>query len=60
MARPNTRDAQVKLRLFTSQGNIFPGGNLVPYFAAPPTSLSGTPLTSEKIVASVKQRSTLS
>ena len=35
MARLNTRDAQGKLRLFTSQGNIFPGGNLVPYFAAP-------------------------
>jgi len=35
MARLNTRDASGKLRLFTSQGNIFPGGNFVPYFAAP-------------------------
>jgi hypothetical protein len=35
MARINTRDAEGKLRLFTSQGNIFPGGNFVPYFAIP-------------------------
>lgn len=35
LARLNTRDANGKLRLFTSQGNIFPGGNFVPYFAAP-------------------------
>jgi hypothetical protein len=35
MARLNTRDANGNLRLFTSTGNIFPGGNFVPYFAAP-------------------------
>jgi len=35
MARLNTRDANGKLRLFTSQGNIFPDGNFVPYFARP-------------------------
>jgi len=35
MARLNTRDTNGKLRLFTSQGGIFPGGNFVPYFAAP-------------------------
>jgi hypothetical protein len=34
MARLNTRDAKGKLRLFTSQGNLFPDGNFVPYFAA--------------------------
>jgi hypothetical protein len=37
MARINTRDAEGKLRLFTSQGNIFPGNTskvFVPYFAA--------------------------
>jgi hypothetical protein len=35
LARLNTRDASGKLRLVTSQGNIFPSGNFVPYFAAP-------------------------
>jgi hypothetical protein len=35
MAWLNTRDANGKLRLFTSTGPIFPGGNFVPYFAAP-------------------------
>jgi hypothetical protein len=35
LARLNTRDANGKLRLFTSTGPIFPGGNFVPYFAAP-------------------------
>jgi hypothetical protein len=35
MARLNTRDADGNLRLFTSTGNIFPGGDFVPYFAAP-------------------------
>lgn len=37
MARINTRDANGNLRLFTSQGNIFPGDTsnvFVPYFAA--------------------------
>jgi hypothetical protein len=34
MARINSRDVNGKLRLFTSTGNIFPGGNSVPYFAA--------------------------
>jgi hypothetical protein len=34
LARINSRDANGKLRLFTSTGNIFPGGNSVPYFAA--------------------------
>lgn len=34
MARLNTRDANGGLRLFTSQGNVFPGGNFLPYFAA--------------------------
>ncbi len=36
LARLNTRDANGKLRLFTSQGNIFPESNIfVPYIAAP-------------------------
>ena len=36
MARINTRDANGKLRLFTSQGNIFPESDVfVPYYAAP-------------------------
>jgi hypothetical protein len=42
MARINSRDASGKLRLFTSTTGpcpdacgIFPGGNFVPYFAAP-------------------------
>ena len=35
LTRLNTRDASGKLRLVTSQGNIFPSGNFVPYFAAP-------------------------
>jgi hypothetical protein len=35
MARINTRDAEGNLRLFTSQGNIFPGGTFVPYYAIP-------------------------
>jgi hypothetical protein len=35
MARLNTRDASGELRLVSSHGNIFPGGNFVPYFAAP-------------------------
>jgi hypothetical protein len=34
MARINSRDATGKLRLFTSTGNIFPGGTSVPYFVA--------------------------
>lgn len=34
-ARLNTRDANGKPRLFTSQGNILPGRNFVPRFAAP-------------------------
>jgi hypothetical protein len=34
LARINSRDANGKLRLFTSTGNIFPGGNAVPYFVA--------------------------
>jgi hypothetical protein len=36
LARLNTRDANGKLRLFTTQGNILPESNIfVPYFAAP-------------------------
>jgi hypothetical protein len=35
MARLNTRDANGNLRLFTSQGNVFPGGTFESYFAAP-------------------------
>jgi hypothetical protein len=33
--RLNSRDANVKLRVFTSQGCLFPGGSFIPYFAAP-------------------------
>jgi hypothetical protein len=49
MARLNTRDANGKLRLFTSQGNIFPGGNFVPYFAAPFEPL-GNDTTGNKVL----------
>jgi hypothetical protein len=41
MARINTRDVDGNLRLFTSTGGIFPGGNFVPYFAAPFEPLGG-------------------
>jgi hypothetical protein len=55
MARLNTRDANGKLRLFTSQGNIFPGGHFVPYFAAPFEPLGDTTPGNSVLKAEVRK-----
>lgn len=41
MARLNSRDTDGKLRLFTSQGNVYPGGTALSSFGAAFTSVGG-------------------
>lgn len=56
MGRINTRDANGKLRLLTSTGNIFPESNVfVPYFAAPFEPLGDSTPGSPVLKAMVKK-----